>query len=226
MNTHQFNDGQDYPGGAEAAVLPKHIGGYQHMERNVTTRFDDILVRDGNPDSFVGGNVGRTVGEIEDELLMNVYRKYPCPRQGGDRALTRDEVAAQRRVADHQMSEERAPSALDVAEKRLAEEARAPGRNALPSDPKSRKAVPIYSGFVKYFPRAIAAIAHLSQVGNDQHNPGKPLHWDRSKSGDELDALMRHLMEADRVDSDGVPHIVKCAWRACAAAEKYLEKNS
>jgi hypothetical protein len=95
----------------------------------------------------------------------------------------------------------------------------------LPTDPKARKGVPIYSGFIRYFPRAIAAVAHLSQVGNDQHNPGQPLHWDRSKSGDELDALMRHLMEADGVDADGVAHVVKCAWRAMAAAEKYLEKQ-
>ena len=95
----------------------------------------------------------------------------------------------------------------------------------LPVDAKARKSVPIYSGFIKYFPRAIAAVAHLSAVGNDQHNPGRPLHWDRSKSGDELDALMRHLLEADGVDKDNVPHVVKCAWRAMAAAEKYLEKQ-
>lgn len=95
----------------------------------------------------------------------------------------------------------------------------------LPADPKARKSVPIYSGFIKYFPRAIAAVAHLSAVGNTQHNPGQPLHWDRSKSGDELDALMRHLLEADGVDKDGVAHVVKCAWRAMAAAEKYLEKQ-
>jgi hypothetical protein len=92
---------------------------------------------------------------------------------------------------------------------------------SLPTD----AAVPIYSGFIRYFPRAIAAVAHLSHVGNQQHNPGQPLHWDRSKSGDELDALMRHLMEADGVDADGVPHIVKCCWRSMAAAEKYLEKQ-
>jgi hypothetical protein len=96
---------------------------------------------------------------------------------------------------------------------------------SLPTDAAARKAVPIYSGFIRYFPRAIAAVAHLSHVGNQQHNPGQPLHWDRSKSGDELDALMRHLMEADGVDADGVPHIVKCCWRSMAAAEKYLEKQ-
>jgi len=95
----------------------------------------------------------------------------------------------------------------------------------LPTDAKARKAVPIYSGFIKYFPRAIAAVAHLSQVGNDQHNPGQPLHWDRSKSGDELDALGRHFLEAEAVDTDGVDHLCKVAWRSMAALEKRLEKQ-
>ena len=96
----------------------------------------------------------------------------------------------------------------------------------LPTDPKARKAIPIYSGFVKYFPRAMCAVAELSRIGNDQHNPGKPLHWDRSKSGDELDALMRHMIDdalGAPVDTDGVQHLTKLAWRAMANLEKRLE---
>ena len=100
--------------------------------------------------------------------------------------------------------------------------------NALPTDPKARKAVPIYSGFIKYFPRAICAVAELSRIGNDQHNPGKPLHWDRGKSGDEKDALMRHLIDQtidgdEAADEDGVLHATKKAWRAMADLEKILE---
>ena len=53
----------------------------------------------------------------------------------------------------------------------------------------SRKQTPVFSGVLKYFPDAIKAVARCSFVGNDQHNPNKPLHWDRSKSGDELDAM-------------------------------------
>ena len=49
---------------------------------------------------------------------------------------------------------------------------------------------------MEYFPDAMVAVAELSMIGNEQHNPGKPLHWDRSKSGDELDALTRHLIDA------------------------------
>lgn len=97
---------------------------------------------------------------------------------------------------------------------------------ALPTDAKARKDIPIYSGFVAYFPRAIAAVAQLSKIGNDQHNPGKPLHWDRSKSQDEKDALMRHLVDDAQgvpVDTDGVMHATKLAWRAMANLEKALE---
>jgi hypothetical protein len=94
---------------------------------------------------------------------------------------------------------------------------------SLPTEAQARKAVPIYSGVLRYFPDAIAAVAELSRIGNDQHNPGQPLHWDRSKSKDELDALTRHLMEAGTVDSDGVRHSAKVAWRALANLQKEIE---
>lgn len=87
-----------------------------------------------------------------------------------------------------------------------------------------RKATPIYSGVVRYFPKALAAVAQCSHIGNEQHNPGTPLHWDRAKSGDELDALMRHLVDAGTMDTDGVRHSTKVAWRALANLEKELER--
>lgn len=93
----------------------------------------------------------------------------------------------------------------------------------LPTDKQQRKDIPIASGFVSYFPQAMAAVAHCSFVGNEQHNPGTPLHWDRSKSGDEADALMRHFMERGTVDTDGILHSAKVAWRAMAMLEKELE---
>lgn len=96
---------------------------------------------------------------------------------------------------------------------------------SLPTNPQERKDVPIFSGVLKYFPNALAAVAACSKVGNDQHNPGKPLHWDRSKSGDELDALQRHLMEAGTVDTDGIRHSAKVAWRAMANLEKEIERE-
>jgi hypothetical protein len=94
---------------------------------------------------------------------------------------------------------------------------------SLPTDAKARKAVPIFSGVVRYFPDALAAVAELSRIGNDQHSPGMPLRWDRSKSTDELDALCRHLVDCGTVDSDGVLHDTKVAWRALANLQKRLE---
>lgn len=95
----------------------------------------------------------------------------------------------------------------------------------LPTEAKARKEIPIYSGVLKYFPNALRAVAECSKAGNDQHNPGTPLHWDRSKSGDELDALTRHLMEAGTIDTDGIRHSTKVCWRALANLEKELEKE-
>jgi hypothetical protein len=86
--------------------------------------------------------------------------------------------------------------------------------NHLPVDAKERKAIPIYSGVIRYFPDALVAVAKLSQKGNDQHNPGTKLHWDRAKSGDELDAMMRHVLDEDW---DAV------AWRALANLQKQIE---
>ena len=86
-----------------------------------------------------------------------------------------------------------------------------------------RKATPIFSGVLNYFPDAIASISRCSKKGNDQHNPNKPLHWDRSKSGDEKDALARHLLESGTIDTDGIRHSTKVAWRALANLQKELE---
>lgn len=94
----------------------------------------------------------------------------------------------------------------------------------LPKDATARKALPIATGFVDYFPDAMAAVAELSRIGNDQHNPGKPLHWDRSKSGDESDALMRHFLQRGTLDTDGVRHSAKVAWRAMAMLQKEIEQ--
>jgi hypothetical protein len=96
----------------------------------------------------------------------------------------------------------------------------------LPSGAQERKKIPLYSGLVKYFPDALVEVARLSQVGNDQHNPGQPLHWDRSKSTDEHDTLLRHLWDAGTLDKDGIRHSAKVAWRALAALQKEIEADA
>lgn len=88
---------------------------------------------------------------------------------------------------------------------------------------QERKDTPVYSGFLLYFPLAIREVARCSRAGGEQHLPGQPLRWDRSKSGDELDALTRHLLDAGTLDSDGIRHSAKVAWRAMANLEKELE---
>lgn len=87
---------------------------------------------------------------------------------------------------------------------------------------QERKGMPIFSGVLKYFPNALLEISKVSKAGNDQHNPGQPLHWDKSKSKDEADALVRHLLDSGTLDTDGVRHTAKVAWRALALLEREI----
>ena len=93
----------------------------------------------------------------------------------------------------------------------------------VPTDTAARKAIPVASGCLDYFPNALLAVAELSRIGNEQHNPGAPLHWDRTKSQDEADALLRHLIDRGKIDTDGVRHSAKVAWRALALLQKEIE---
>lgn len=86
-----------------------------------------------------------------------------------------------------------------------------------------RKQYPVGTGVIDYFPQAMMEIAKVSYIGNEQHNPGQPLHWDRSKSIDEADALMRHFIQRGTIDTDGTRHSAKLAWRALALLEKEIE---
>lgn len=88
---------------------------------------------------------------------------------------------------------------------------------------QERKERPVYTGVIKYFPDALLEVALLSKVGNDQHNPGQPLHWAKEKSTDELDALLRHAMDAGTRDTDGMRHSAKVAWRALANLQREIE---
>jgi hypothetical protein len=94
---------------------------------------------------------------------------------------------------------------------------------ALTSNPQERKDTPIYTGVMLYFPDALAEVARVSKVGNDQHNPGEPLHWAKEKSTDEGDALIRHQLEAGTRDTDGQRHSAKVAWRALAQLQREID---
>jgi len=95
----------------------------------------------------------------------------------------------------------------------------------LPEAAADRKKFPVASGVLDYFPDALVAISHLSFKGNEQHNPGKPLHWARGKSNDHSDTMLRHFLQRGTLDTDGVRHSVKMAWRALALLQEEIEKE-
>jgi hypothetical protein len=96
-------------------------------------------------------------------------------------------------------------------------------RALLPTDKQARKNIPVGTGVLDYFPAALAEVARCSKQGNDQHNPGQPLHWARGKSMDHFDAMVRHGMERGTIDDDGIRHSAKAAWRALAQLQQELE---
>ena len=65
-----------------------------------------------------------------------------------------------------------------------------------------RKEMPIFSGVVKYFPDALKEVSKVSFIGNKQHNEGNELIWDKSKSTDHQDAMLRHLIDSLSEDKD------------------------
>jgi Domain of unknown function (DUF5664) len=93
----------------------------------------------------------------------------------------------------------------------------------LPVDAKERKQIPLCTGVLDYFPAALCEVAKVSKAGNDQHNFGQELHWARGKSGDQADTILRHLAERGGIDSDGMRHSAKAAWRCLALLQLELE---
>ena len=100
-------------------------------------------------------------------------------------------------------------------------------KSILPFDSATRKAIPLVTGLLDYFPAALAAVAEVSLRGNEKHNPGQPLHHNRGKSGDHADAELRHLMDRGRIDPDsGCRHSAEGAWRALALLQEELERDA
>lgn len=95
---------------------------------------------------------------------------------------------------------------------------------SFPDDAAGRKGIPIFTGCIDYFPDALIAVAQVSKAGNDQHNPGQPLHWSREKSSDHADTAGRHLMQRGTLDTDGKRHTAKAAWRILAMLQLEIEE--
>ena len=51
-------------------------------------------------------------------------------------------------------------------------------------------------------------------MGSKQLHPDQPMHWDKNKSKNELDSMMRHILDEEW---DAV------AWRSLANLERKLE---
>lgn len=96
----------------------------------------------------------------------------------------------------------------------------------LPATAKERKGIPITTGVLDYFPLALMEVARCSKAGNDQHNPGQPLHWAKHLSTDHADCLVRHLVDRGTIDTDGIRHSAKVAWRALALLQTELENDT
>lgn len=91
---------------------------------------------------------------------------------------------------------------------------------------EERKKHPVFLGFLKYFPDAAMAVSNHSWKANEKHNPGESVHWDRSKSTDEMDALCRHIVDKAKGEdfcADGLRTSTSIAWRALANLQKELE---
>lgn len=96
---------------------------------------------------------------------------------------------------------------------------------ALPDDAAERNAIPLADGVLFYFPNALAEVAKVSRVGNDQHNPGQPMHWARGKSTDHENKILRHLVDAGKRDGKGIRHSAYLAWRALALLQEEIERD-
>ena len=100
------------------------------------------------------------------------------------------------------------------------------GRFVLPQDDSRRKLAPMARGFLDYFPAAMFAVAEHSKRSDMKHNPGSTPEsdptWNRPKSSDHLDCILRHMAERH---TDPAYHMRAIAWRAMAALQEYMEAH-
>lgn len=94
--------------------------------------------------------------------------------------------------------------------------------------------LPVFQGFIKYFPRAIEAVAAVSLAGAKKYAGGKyPTKWAEVPDGQlrYSDAMVRHMLEEAKgnfVDvgegSTGCLHLAQEAWNILARLELYLRE--
>lgn len=99
---------------------------------------------------------------------------------------------------------------------------------SLPTVDAERKKLPLWTGVVMYFPDALLAVSEVSRIGNEQHNPGEPLHWAKEKSTDQMNTATRHMLDHSKgvvKDTDGGRHLAKAAWRILAELQLSIENE-
>lgn len=99
---------------------------------------------------------------------------------------------------------------------------------ALPDGYDARKELKLYDFMFGYFPLAWLEVVRVAVAGNNQHNPGEPMHWARGKSVDQLNTAFRHLFDhgcGEIKDGDGCYHLAKSVWRLMAELQLILEKE-
>jgi len=100
------------------------------------------------------------------------------------------------------------------------------GSNSLPEDDKERADYPLADGLLDYFPNALAEVAKVSKIAGDKHHPGELMHWERSKSTDHRNKIVRHLIDSGGKDENGNRHSAALAWRALALLQEELEAET
>lgn len=98
------------------------------------------------------------------------------------------------------------------------------GPRHLPDDSKVREQYPLFDGLLAYFPAALLEVARWSKVGGAKYNHDR-LRWVRELSTDHENKILRHLLDARQVDSNGFPEAVALAWRALALCQTILEEH-
>lgn len=76
------------------------------------------------------------------------------------------------------------------------------------------------------FPLALEAVARQTVAGQSKYGDGGELSWDRDKSPNHLDSLMRHMLLCGQIDHEsGELHDTALAWRALAHLQLAEEKR-
>ena len=94
---------------------------------------------------------------------------------------------------------------------------------SLPEDDATRQLYPMADGCLDYFPNALAEVSKISYEGNLKHNPGEPMHWNRGKSLDHRNKIIRHTVESKPTTEQAIYHAAQAAWRALAELQQKIE---